>query len=277
MGGSRVTFGQTDVWSQIAQLAHLDSVNGKPIVGNVIGRYWKPVYCYLRRSGCSDVAAKDLSQGFFCDVVLGRKLLRKADPTKGSFRAFLKSALRNYVKDRWRRENIKRRIPSDRMVSLEGVGGTLPDVTPAATPDEAFNLAWAGEVIREAVDETKKACLSLGHEAHWKVFWHRDLGPKLEGCPPIPLAELCRQLNLPSNKHASNLAQTARRRFEASLRARVRETVASGRYVDAELADLMKDLVDGAQQSPETRVSVSGKGARRGQAARVRPRGQKEV
>ena len=40
----------------------------------LLKRYWKPVYCYLRRRGFQNEEAKDLTQGFFQEVVLGRNL-----------------------------------------------------------------------------------------------------------------------------------------------------------------------------------------------------------
>jgi len=39
-----------------------------------VQQYWKPVYCFIRRRwlGKSNEEAKDLTQGFFCDVVMCR-------------------------------------------------------------------------------------------------------------------------------------------------------------------------------------------------------------
>lgn len=59
----------------------------RPILDFLIRRYWKPVYCFVRRSGFDDEHAKDLVQEFFM-VVLSKNLFAKADPTRGRFRIF---------------------------------------------------------------------------------------------------------------------------------------------------------------------------------------------
>ena len=50
------------------------------------GRYWYPLYAFLRKRGHSSQDAQDLTQGFFVDL-LARDGLKGADPSKGSFRS----------------------------------------------------------------------------------------------------------------------------------------------------------------------------------------------
>jgi len=45
----------------------------KALVGLLLDRYWKPVYCYLRRKGHDNEQAKDLTQDFFHEVILSRR------------------------------------------------------------------------------------------------------------------------------------------------------------------------------------------------------------
>jgi len=255
MGGSRIGFGETaDLWSQILLLKRLDSAGGKPIVGKVIGRYWKPVYSYLRRTGYSDASAKDLTQGFFCEVVMGRNLLGKADPGRGRLRDLLVSSLRRYLTDQDRRKKAKKRMPSEGIISLDG-GGTVLAVADPDTPEQAFNKAWAEEVVNEAIAEVRQACQDMGQDAYWCAFWHRVLRPQLEGGKPTPLPQLCRDHGFASVKTASNASQTVRRRFIAAVRSRVRQWVASAGEVDQELADLIKCIGGGAQHRKSGCVS----------------------
>jgi len=64
MGGSREMF-QTTCWTEIISAKTTDQARQKLIINNLLSRYWKPVYCYLRRKGHSNESAKDLTQGFF--------------------------------------------------------------------------------------------------------------------------------------------------------------------------------------------------------------------
>ena len=77
----------TTHWSLIDQVGS-DDHQDQALIGLLINKYWKPVYCYLRRQGHNNEQAKDLTQGFFYQVVLGRDLFNKADETRGRFRTF---------------------------------------------------------------------------------------------------------------------------------------------------------------------------------------------
>ena len=95
MGGVRDTF-LTTHWSLIDGVKeHTDK--DRALIGLLLERYWKPVYCYLRRKGYNNEQAKDLTQDFFHEVVLSRSLIDRADQSKGRFRSFLLHALNNYL------------------------------------------------------------------------------------------------------------------------------------------------------------------------------------
>ena len=72
IGGVRDAFFTTH-WSLIEGVKkHQD--RDQVLIGLLIERYWKPVYCYLRRKGYQNEQAKDLTQSFFHEVVLNRRL-----------------------------------------------------------------------------------------------------------------------------------------------------------------------------------------------------------
>ena len=127
MGGLRETF-LTTHWSLVDEVKK-DGDRDHALIGLLFERYWKPVYCYLRRKGFGNEQAKDLTQGFFHEVVLNRHLTDRADSAKGSFRSLLLHALRQYVIDERRRETAHRQIPQDKLISLDM---TDPPELPAA-------------------------------------------------------------------------------------------------------------------------------------------------
>lgn len=110
IGGGKSRF-QTTRWSIIEAAKTDDQTRRQTIVGNLMATYWKPVYCYLKRRGYDNETAKDLTQGFFCEIVFGRELVHKAEREKGRFRTFLLTALERYVVSVLRHETSARRSP----------------------------------------------------------------------------------------------------------------------------------------------------------------------
>jgi len=102
MGGAGGAF-LTTHWSLINGIRSGDEGN-LALIGLLLDRYWKPVYCYLRRKGCDNEQAKDLTQGFFHEVVLSRELAQRAAQCTGRFRSVLLHALNQYLVDQRREE-----------------------------------------------------------------------------------------------------------------------------------------------------------------------------
>ena len=219
-----------------------DDVHRKEAVGAILERYWKPVYCYLRRKGHDNEAAKDITQGFFCDVVLSRNLVPQADPTKGRFRTFLLTALDRYVIDRHRKDAAQVRRPVRGLVSLAGIeGGDLPEPSQDATPEQAFHRAWASHLLADVLDEVARYYDQTSQSAYWAIFDARCLQPILEGRPPVQFADLCGKYGM-AERVARNALVTVKRRLARTLRREVRELTGSDEDVDQEIRDVMEIL-----------------------------------
>jgi len=243
MGGRAEGFTTTH-WSVILELQEGgDEARRQAALNELLGRYWKPVYCYLRRKGCGNEEAKDLTQGFFMEVVLGRGLVEQADQAKGRFRTFLLTALDRYATSVHRAATAKKRMPEGGLAPLDAVDGTrLPEPADDATPEGAFHYAWACELLDEVLAEVASGCRERGMAVHWAVFRARVLRPILDDERPVPLRELCSEHGIESEARASNMLVTVKRRFQAALRARVRLLVVSDADVDAEIGELMAIL-----------------------------------
>ena len=110
MGGVGEAF-LTTHWSIIENVGASDDDKNRALIELLLKKYWKPVYCYLRRRGYGNEEAKDLTQGFFHEIVLGRKLIEKAERAKGRFRSFLLIALNRYLINIRHEQDAKRFIP----------------------------------------------------------------------------------------------------------------------------------------------------------------------
>ena len=247
MGGTGEAF-LTTHWSIIENVDSSDEDRNQALIGLLLSKYWKPVYCYLRRKGHNNEQAKDLTQGFFHEVVLGRNLIQKADQSKGRFRSFLLIALNRYLITTRTSQAAQKRIPESKLVSL-GVKD-LPELRQTAselTPEDSFNYAWVSSLLEQVLSEVEANCHEDGKTVHWHVFHDRILEPIMEKVHSPSMNEICRRYGLSSEVKASNMMVTVKRRFQTILRSHLRSLVVSEDQVDEELAEIMRFLPKLAQ------------------------------
>ena len=120
IGGSVETF-LTTHWSVIDKIAEDGNNHDQVLINELLKKYWKPVYCFLRHKGHDNEQAKDLTQGFFEEVILGRELIKRADQARGRFRTFLLAALEQYLARVHRKQTAKKRIPRNKLIQLDNI------------------------------------------------------------------------------------------------------------------------------------------------------------
>jgi len=230
----------TTHWSLIDQVGS-DDHQDQALIGLLINEYWKPVYCYLRRQGYNNEQAKDLTQGFFYQVVLGRDLFEKADQTRGRFRTFLLVALNRYLIQVEQKKSAHKRIPQSRLISLDNID--VPDVDKAhaaLNPEDAFNYAWVSNLLEEVLDDLEATCRRRHLIVHWTAFQERVLGPILEGHDPPGLGDICKRHGIDDTAKASNMIGTVKKIFRATLEQHVRRSVLSDDDMPEELLQIKK-------------------------------------
>jgi DNA-directed RNA polymerase specialized sigma24 family protein len=249
MGGTAETF-LTTHWSLIEGVQRQQDPD-RALIGLLLERYWKPVYCFVRRKGYANEEAKDLTQDFFHEVVLNRRLIQRADPAKGRFRTFLLHALKQYLIDQARRQSAERCIPPDKLVPLDiAEPPILPETISELTPEDFFLYAWKSAVLDRVLNEVQAGCLADGLETHWHVFHDRLLRPILDECGPPSMSDVCRKHGVASESVASNMLVTVKRRFHKALRQQLRSTVLSDDDAEDELQDMLRTWGIGAQDVP---------------------------
>jgi len=247
MGGVGEAF-LTTHWSIIKNVGLSDEDRNQALIGLLLGKYWKPVYCYLRRKGYDNEQAKDLTQGFFHEVVLGRGLIEKADQSKGRFRSFLLISLNRYLITVKTGQAAQKRIPNSKLVSLDVID--LPELRQTAselTPEDSFNYVWISSLLEQVLQEVEAKCHEDGKTVHWHIFHDRVLEPIMEKNEPPSMTEVCRRYGIQSEATASNMMVTVKRRFQTVLKSHLRNLVVSEEQVDEELAEIMRFLPKMAQ------------------------------
>lgn len=194
-------------------------------------RYAGPVAGYVRtRWARTDEAARDLTQEFFLRVFEGG-LLARADPVRGSFRAFLKTALANFVRDLARREGAARRGGRDRHVPLDDAA--LPEAGERA-PDEVLDDLWRAQLVGEALARLERALRAEDKGQAFEIFRAYHLAED-----DVDYAALAARHGV-SRVDVSNALARTKRRFRDELRRGVLETVGADEDLRAELGWLFE-------------------------------------
>ena len=230
-------------WTLITDAINEDSTTSDQSKSLLAKRYWHAVFAYIRASGRSMVLSEDLTQGFFCDVFLGRNLLSHAQSSRGRFRSLLLSSVRNYLADDFRMKTAKRRMPeSGPASSLDNIEGSITPSDEADGPEIAFNRIWVEELIARTREQVKLDMTENGQAVHWEIFQNRVLAPCQTGCSPTPHEDLANTWGLKGIAQVSNMLVTAKRRFARQLLENVRETIPDNFSPSSELDDLFQAL-----------------------------------
>ncbi len=185
MGGSNAVFPETR-WSRLLSAVNSDSQVNRNALQELCLRYWKPVFAFVRsiRSVGID-EAKDLTQDFLMEMIDGG-LLERFTPERGSFRTYLKGAIRLFLREWHRDAQAQKRGGGRRLVSLdEESPATLEQiaVAPESKADTVFDQEWVHSLIDLAVDDLHHELTQAGKEIHFRVFEKHELRPPPEGAP----------------------------------------------------------------------------------------------
>ncbi len=235
----------TTAWTEINCIDQSDKAHQSVLLGNLLQKYWKPIYCYLRSKGNATEQAKDLTQGFIQEILLGRDLLKQADREKGKFRTFLLTALDRFIVSKHRYETAQKRHPAEKLIPLGDLEITeLPEPDNSRTPDQAFHHAWVSQLLEEVLAEVKESCQSRDKQVHWNVFHDRVIAPILNATPPLSIPDICKKYNINSNAQASNMIVTVKRRFQTILVRHVQDLSDTQDDIMQEINSLMKILLN---------------------------------
>jgi len=248
MGGLRESF-LTTHWSLIEGIKkHQDK--DRSLISLLLERYWKPVYCYLRRKGYHNEEAKDLTQGFFHEIVLNRRLVDRADASKGRFRSFLLHALDQYLIDRMRRESTQNRIPKEKLVPFDITNPPeLPQTILERSPEDCFAYTWKSELLERTLAQLQADCEQQGLQTHWCLFRDKVLQPTLNNQESEPMKAIGARYGITNESTAFNMLLTVKRRFKSTLRTNLRITVLSEADIDEEWQEMLNFFAETEQKT----------------------------
>jgi len=229
----------TTQWSLVLK-AGAGAEEARTALESLFRQYWYPIYHFARRQGRTHHEAEDVTQQFIARL-LATNGVETARPGRGRFRTFLLTALRNYLTDEWRHAQAAKRGGGQALVSIELSRAEQRFAEEPAdqnlTPDQAFDRAWAVEMLERAVDRLREEYQSSGRGPLFAALaprlWNSS-GSNLANPPPE---------NIEMNAHAVSMAlNRLRHRLGLRLREEVSATVAEGADIDAELRLLIAAL-----------------------------------
>jgi len=195
--------------------------------------YWQPIYSYLRGKGRSHEEGQDATQGFFA-YMLGQDFLHNIQPEGGRFRNFLLVALRRWMKDeRNRAINVKRESETAWQPWHESEVDLEAAQRAAASPEEAFDRAWAESLVTRSMQ-----CLLERWESRAELFAALRLTVESPGNVE-KYAAIAARLGMTEGA-VGKAAHDLRRQFAEQIRQEVRDTVARDEDVEGELRYLVQ-------------------------------------
>lgn len=237
IGGQERSFPSTS-WTALGGLLQGDEAARRRRLEDLIARYWKPIYCVIRASWAkSNEDAKDLTQEFFARAVLEGRLADGVDPEKGSFRAFLKGALSNFMLNVSRDAATLKRGGQTRTLRFDDLDPGMRDLIPDAASmpaDRLFDAAWKEEVLGRALRLAEARLQSAGKLKCFQIFKRYDLEA---GEAPPSYEELSREFGVTPHVVKHSLG-TAREEYRVSVTSVLRDYLGTPELVAQEIREL---------------------------------------
>jgi len=229
-------FFATTQWSLVLAAGDSGNPTSRDALAALCEAYWYPVYAHLRHSGHDADAARDLTQSFFLNLV-EKEILKVASPDRGRFRAFLKTALRNYEAHEREREQALKRGGGQKVLSFDldqAEAHYRLEPADTRTPDDLFEQRWARALMTRALEELRRAMEGSKDEDRYKL-----LEPFLTGgSVQDRYGDVAERLQI-SPVAVRMAVRRLRKLYGSHLRSEIARTVSETTEIDDELRYLL--------------------------------------
>ena len=153
-------------WSLVAAAGGDDAPQARNAMIELCLRYWFPVYAYVRGCGHDTAVARDITRGFFEQVLQDRVSLPEAR-ARGRFRQYLLEALHRYLGGDWRQA-----VVSDAVAEFEQPQSWdelearyREEAALGRTPEQNYQRIYALEVLGNALARLRSEATQAGRLA----------------------------------------------------------------------------------------------------------------
>jgi RNA polymerase sigma-70 factor (ECF subfamily) len=204
--------------------------------------YWQPLYAFARRQLYGPEEARDLTQGFF-QQLLTRRGLDNVRREKGRLRSYLLVAFKHFLAGERRREmTIKRGsgqwlIPLEELQAAERTDPAFSGLVDSLSADRLYERRWAvtliDQVLRRLQQEYRATCNPLLFDSL------KQLLPDQVDAPSR--AEIAGRLGMTENA-LRQAFHRFRYRYQLLLREEIAQTVADPTEIEDEVRHLITIL-----------------------------------
>jgi RNA polymerase sigma factor (sigma-70 family) len=186
--------------TQVSLIAAAGSGLAADALERVVAVYWKPVYRFIRlKFGRDNEDAKDLTQSFFANA-LERDFLARFDPTKASFRTYIRMAVERFASNQHAAAQRQKRGGDVEFEPVED------QAVSTESPEDVFEREWRRQLFALALDDLRAHCEASGKQLPYRIFEAYDLAE--EARPSY--ADLARQFEIAETSVTNHLAWARR-------------------------------------------------------------------
>lgn len=230
----------TTAWSVVAQAGSAPKDRAEAW-DHLYKVYYRPVADFLRLRGQSSEEAEETTQRFFA-WLWEKEVVQRADRTRGRFRSFLRTALKQFVQRDLRYQQAAKRCPPRPESSVhDDSNESISEVIDPQgfSADRIFDRTWAIELLQHATNRLQAEYQRRGQDERFEVL-SEFLTVEVKGS----CAQASEKLGL--SAEAMHVAvHRLRKRLGEILREEVRATVASEADIDDEIRSLFRAIRGG--------------------------------
>ena len=229
----------TTRWTVVLSAGRKSSPQSDRALAELCQTYWYPLYAFVRRQGRTKEDAEDLVQAFFARF-LEKNYLEGLNSERGRFRAFLLASVKHFLANEWDKANRQKRGGGAQHLSLDWQSADERyhlDPPDPATPDRAFDRAWALALLERVITRLRDECVSGGKGD----LFEQAKGFLMVGEAVIPYGQAAQTLGLDEGT-VRVAVHRLRKRYRELLRDEIAQTLSDPAHVGEELRALQAAL-----------------------------------
>lgn len=225
----------TTRWSLVLAAGEPETSRAGAALEELCAAYWLPVYVHVRHRVSDVHEAQDLTQAFF-ERLLEKEAIAAANPERGRFRAFLLTACKRFLVNKWHKLRAEKRGGGRRALSLDFDSGESQQSLQAVdelTPERSYERQWAITLLARVLGRLENEFETKGKRSQFE-----ELKPFLTGRrSSTGYAAVAEKLGMTEGA-VKVAAHRLRSRYRELLRTEIAQTVETPEEVEDEIRRL---------------------------------------